>query len=120
MKILRVRDSFMYYGPGYQRMFCAGDLVDGDDPAVKGREELFQPVEDFVQQQTDRKQVGLRGRMVERATAEPGERRTVSRPLPPEDDKNSEGEKSDSKSVTRRTPTKPEPVAGKGKTDGEV
>lgn len=116
MKILRVRDSFMYYGPGYQRMFCAGDLVDSEDPAVKGREQLFQPVEDFVQQRRDRPQIGLRGRVVERATAEPGERRNVN-PLPPEPEKSSD---KDDKAPARRTPTKADTTGPKGKQDGEV
>lgn len=119
MSILRVRDSFLYYGPGYQRMFCAGDLVDGSDPAVKGREELFQPVEDFVQEKTDRKQIGLRGRTVERASAEPGEKRETPTPKVEEKSEDKAEEKKDEKAAPRSSRTT-STTGAKGKQDGEV
>lgn len=106
----------MYYGNGYQRMFCAGDLIDADDEAVKGRENFFQPVEDFVQEKRDRPQIGLRGRVIERATAEPGEKRSVS-PKPSQDEKPSQD---DEKPAGRRTPAKAPVSSSTDKKDGEV
>lgn len=126
MKILRVRDSFMYYGGGDPRMFAAGDLIDASDPVVKGREALFQDVEDFVQQKTDRPQIGLRGRVIERASAEPGEKRAFSpKPDTKPDDKSDtkvddkKDEKADDKPAARSSRTT-SATGAKGKQDGEV
>lgn len=122
MKILRVRDSFMYYGDGFQRSFVAGDLIDASDPAVKGREELFQPVEDFVMERSSRPQIGIRGRVVERASAEPGEKRDVSpKPDTKVDEKvdDKKDEKADEKPAPRSSRTS-STTGAKGKQDGEV
>ena len=48
--------------PGERRFIAEGEIVDSDDPAVKGREHLFAPL------------------TVEKATANPGELRTVRIP----------------------------------------
>lgn len=48
-----------------------GDVLPADHPAVAGREHFFEPVEAAAQRST---------RAIERATAEPGERRVLSRP----------------------------------------
>ena len=65
MAVLRVREPFAFDEPnGVQRVMRTGDLVDSGDPAVKGRESMFEPVETTV----------------ERATSAPGERRNLSTP----------------------------------------
>lgn len=51
-------------GPG--RSINEGDVLNASDPAVKGREHLFQPLEDYLD-------------AVEQATAAPGEKRAVRR-----------------------------------------
>ena len=62
MAVLRVREPFSFDEPnGVQRVMRTGDLVDASDPLIKGKEHLFEPVETTV----------------ERATAAPGERRSL-------------------------------------------
>lgn len=58
---VQARTTFWIPGP---RLVRAGDIFDAGDPVVAGRQELFVPIEDLV----------------ERATARPGERRSVRRP----------------------------------------
>lgn len=53
--------------------FAEGDFVDDDHPAVKGREALFETVDDFTARTKQRPVTA-----VEQATAAPGERRHVS------------------------------------------
>lgn len=67
MAILRCTESF---AGDDNRVVTAGSLVDADDPVVKGREHLFEPVETFMARRAG----------VEQATAAPGEVRTVKRP----------------------------------------
>ncbi len=55
---------------GRPRVVKGGQLVAADDPVVKGREHLFAPVEDVVEQ----------------ATAAPGELRAVKPRQQPDDD----------------------------------
>jgi hypothetical protein len=57
---------------GVERVVSAGDLVDSTDPVVKGREDLFEPVETTVARTKERG--------VEKATASPGEKRTAAKP----------------------------------------
>lgn len=57
-----LRALISFAAPG-GRFVNAGDIVNRLDPVVKGREALFEPVTDAVEQ----------------ATAAPGEKRTVTR-----------------------------------------
>lgn len=79
MSIMRCKTSFMTNVNGSRRMIRQGDLFSSDDPVVKGREALFDAVEDVVAKRTPKSES-----VVERATAEPGERRSVGRPRKPE------------------------------------
>lgn len=58
---------------GIPRVFTPGALVKDDDPIVKGREHLFESVEATVEKSSS----------VERATAAPGEKRTLTTPAKP-------------------------------------
>lgn len=73
MATLRAREPFSYNDiNGVPRNVSAGDLFDSADRNVKGRELLFEAVEVDI----DRRRKAAAG--VEDATAEPGERRSVS------------------------------------------
>ncbi|ASU81509.1 hypothetical protein CDO52_00755 [Nocardiopsis gilva YIM 90087] len=67
--IYRCKEAFATQVAGVKRVVPAGELVEDTDPVFKGRERLFEPVGDYVSR---------RGSGVERATAEPGEKRVVS------------------------------------------
>lgn len=72
--MLRCIESFATTTNGRNRVIREGNLVRDDDAIVEGREHLFETVEENVE--------GFRSRpepVVERATAEPGERRRVGR-----------------------------------------
>ena len=69
MAVLRCTAPFAYMVGNTPRVLRAGDVVDADDPCVKGREDKFEPVEVAAE----------RYRVVEQATAAPGEKRTRSR-----------------------------------------
>lgn len=70
MAVLRCTEAFAYSGPqGVPLVFTPGMLVDDKDPAVKGHEHWFEPVE----------VTAARAAGVEQATAGPGEKRTVTR-----------------------------------------
>lgn len=71
MGIMRAKASFVTYSGGAPRMVHVGDLLEDTDPVMKGREHLFEGVEDHV-----RRPSGRSGE-VEAATAEPGEKRSV-------------------------------------------
>ncbi|WP_412079041.1 hypothetical protein ACLF6K_37490 [Streptomyces xanthophaeus] len=71
MPIKRCKASFAASVNGTPHMFNVGQLVDADDPVIKGREALFEDVETYM---------SARGAQVEQATAEPGDRRSVGRP----------------------------------------
>lgn len=70
MSIFRVKAPFAVDQGGIQRVLRAGDLVDDADPAFKGREAFFEPVEVEVARAASR---------IEQASAAPGEKRNVSR-----------------------------------------
>jgi len=72
--IKRVKEPFAALVRGAPRSYTTGQLVDGADPVVKGREHLFEDVEVHVE---------AKAATVEQATAEPGERRAVTRPPRP-------------------------------------
>jgi hypothetical protein len=69
--IKRCKTSFAVSVAGVPRVMKAGALIQDDDPIIKGREHLFEDVDTFVQKQRTR---------AEAATAEPGERRSLSKP----------------------------------------
>lgn len=71
MATLRCREPFAADMDGVQRVVPAGTLLDSSDPIVKGRENLFEPVDTFMARQSPD---------VEQATAAPGEKRSVGRP----------------------------------------
>lgn len=64
MAVLRCTSPFAVQEGAVPRVLRAGDLVDENDSAVKGRESMFEPVETTV----------------ERATSAPGERRSLTMP----------------------------------------
>lgn len=73
MAVLRCRESYAFDTPqGVSRVIRVGDLLDSDDPDVRGREHLFEAVEVASAR--------LRGTTSETATAAPGEARRLSRP----------------------------------------
>lgn len=65
-QVLRCTSAFAVFNGNVPRVLRPGDLVVDDDPAVKGRETYFEPVEASAERHSVR---------VEQATAEPGERR---------------------------------------------
>ena len=68
-KILRVTKAFSVLSDPDGHVYTPGELVDGDHPHVKGREDCFETVEAHVQ---------ARSASVEQATAAPGEKRSVT------------------------------------------
>lgn len=120
MSTYRCREAFTAYGKGGDlgdiRVIAAGTLVADGDPVLKGRESLFEKVEDHVEKYGRRDRVTKDSekerdsKVVERATADPGERRSVGRPKVDVEDEKS----------PRRSPVKAETSASKDKKDGEV
>lgn len=72
MAIKRCKSSFAASVDGTPRMYNVGQLVDSSDPVIKGREALFEDVETHVAEKAAHRSSGA-----ERATAEPGEKRSV-------------------------------------------
>lgn len=70
--IYRCKEPFRTTVNGAKRVVPAGELVEDTDPVFKGREHLFESVDTYVTRRDTR---------VERATAEPGEKRSVGRPV---------------------------------------
>jgi hypothetical protein len=71
MALVRVREAFTCFRTNsYGDTYRAGDLVDEKDPAVKGREAYFESPEAEVTRRVN-------SVPIERATAEPGEKRYV-------------------------------------------
>jgi hypothetical protein len=64
VRVLRAKQSFML--PGHPYPVAEGDLYRSDDPRVKGREQLFVDVYDYLG--------------VEQATAQPGQKRKAAKP----------------------------------------
>ena len=76
MAVLRCTEAFAYSGPqGVPQVCTPGMLVDDKDPAVKGHEHWFEPVEVTAARVTNSGSAAL----VEQATAEPGEKRSTKR-----------------------------------------
>lgn len=70
MPIKRCKASFSVSVNGTPRVVTAGTLLDGADPVIKGREALFEDVDTYMTERAPQP--------VERATAEPGERRSLT------------------------------------------
>lgn len=68
---LRCTKSFSAYVDGSPRVVRAGQLVEDDDPIVKGREASFESVDAHLAARRPR---------VEQATADPGEQRNLTTP----------------------------------------
>ena len=116
MTTLRAKGPFTAYVNGQALNVPAGELLDSSHPIVQGREGLFEKVEDFVNS-VGRKTSVSRGDkprpsevLMERATAEPGEKRSVA-PKPSQDE---------DKPAVRRTPAKAPVSSSTDKKDGEV
>jgi hypothetical protein len=112
MTTLRCKEAFMAWVNGEPRTIPAGFLVDSRDSVVKGREALFDKVEEYVEKwgRPDRVEMPKTESRVEEATAAPGERRSLGRPrveAKPDDKPESKPE------------SKPSPRAA-AKKDGEV
>lgn len=79
MAIKRAKESFSFWdSKGVPRDVPAGTLIDTDkSPEVlKGREKLFEDVELYVDRTND-----TSVKKVESATAEPGEKRSITTPV---------------------------------------
>lgn len=70
MPIKRCKASFSVSVNGVPRVITAGTLLDTSDPVIKGREALFEDVDTYMSERAPQP--------VERATAEPGERRNLT------------------------------------------
>lgn len=83
MTIKRVKEPFALGGKdGAHRIFNVGDLVDTSDSAYKGREHLFEDLELAVGRKAEPQTSITHPSHVERATAEPEEKREVRPWLP--------------------------------------
>lgn len=81
MAVFRAREPFALAGP-VGRVIRAGDVISDDDPDFKGREHLFEPVEESIAVAKARR-AGvevLTGPTSETASAEPNTKRSVGRP----------------------------------------
>jgi hypothetical protein len=105
MSIMRCTEAFIAWTPSGPVSVSKDSLLNSDDPLVKGRDRHFVAVEEYVERLG---RLQDRGRVTERATAEPDERRTVV-PRPES--------KPEAKPVSNppRSNTSP-----RGKKDGEV
>lgn len=116
MTTLRANESFTAYDRknGEMRSIAVGALVDSNDSVVKGRESLFTKVDEYVEK------YGRRDRKtVERASAEPGEKRSIGAPRVEEKPADKKDEKADDKPAARSLRTT-STTGAKGKQDGEV
>ena len=88
MAVLACREAFAYSEPnGVQRVLRPGDLVEDNDPCVKGREDKFESVEANAHRATDRRAGKDTGDgIIEQATKAPGEKRAVSPPKADDED----------------------------------
>lgn len=83
MTIKRVKEPFAIAGEdGAHRIFSAGDLVDTSDSAFKGREHLFEDLGLAVDRKAEPQTSATHASHVERATAEPEEKREARPWLP--------------------------------------
>lgn len=75
---VRATEAFTFTSrtTGLPRVVTPGALFDASDPDLKGKEHLFEPVENHVERMQ-----ATRARAVETASAAPGEKRVRSRSL---------------------------------------
>ena len=78
MAILRCIEAFAVQEGVVPRVIRTDDVVDSEDPIVKGHEGSFEPVEDHLNRQRKLRE----GEAVETATRAPGEVRAVKRAAP--------------------------------------
>lgn len=71
MAALRCTNPFVAYLDGVPRLVTGGELVDANDPVVQGRDQFFEPVDDYLSRRGTKA-----APTVEQATAAPGERRS--------------------------------------------
>lgn len=84
MAVLCCVEAFAYSEPnGVQRVLRPGDLVDDNDPAVKGRADKFETVEANAHRATERAAGKPVDGVIEQATKAPGEKRAVQVPDAP-------------------------------------
>ncbi len=75
MAVYRAKQGFCYDdAAGVPRIVVPGSLMSDADPGFKGRESLFEPVEEHIVAESARR----RGRSVEDASAEPNSRRSAT------------------------------------------
>lgn len=83
MTIKRVKEPFAIGGAdGAHRIFSAGDLVDTSDSAYKGREHLFEDLGLAVDRKAEPQTSATHASSIERATADPEDKRDVRPWLP--------------------------------------
>jgi hypothetical protein len=81
MAIHRCHEAFVTRIGGARVSIHVGDLVEDDEDVYKVRPEAFEPVEEYMAKRRARRAAPYaRGGLVEQATANPGEQRTVTRP----------------------------------------
>lgn len=126
MSTLRAKESFTAYvgngSAGQALHIAAGELYDSGHVVVAGREKLFESVEDHVADPGRKKTSVSRGDekkpshvLMERASAEPGERRSVDTKTGVQDKPKA------APAAARRSPVKVDDSdLPKGKKDGEV
>lgn len=74
--VLRVKEGFSFDHRGVPVTLRAGELIEDDNPWVKGREACFEPAENSAV-----RVLPTAGTAVETATAAPAERRSLSKPV---------------------------------------
>ncbi|WP_426568095.1 hypothetical protein [Streptomyces canus] len=74
MAIKRCKSPFSVWNNGVPRVITGGQLIEDTDPVYKTHGHLFEDVETFVSD------TAARASGVERATAEPGEKRSLFAP----------------------------------------
>lgn len=80
-KLLRCLGAFAYMHGNTPDVIAGGAIVASDHPAVKGREDHFEPVTDETTAFRDPKAaLTPASGVIESATAAPGEKRSVTKP----------------------------------------
>ncbi|MGW9371190.1 hypothetical protein ACWGVR_14405 [Streptomyces xanthophaeus] len=102
MPIKRCKAAFAAVVNGAPRVITVGQLIEADDPIVKGREACFEDVDTYMTERAAR---------TEQATAGPGERRSVALPA-----KKAAARKPDPAKAESKTPAVPEATTEKGGT----
>lgn len=77
MAILRCTEAFAVMEGNVPRVVRTDDIVDSDDPVIKGHEGSFEPVEDHLNRQ---RRIREGETPTETATADPGQKRTRTAP----------------------------------------